>query len=58
SFDAAKLLDNLKALQETIDRNKPSGAKGRYWKSLYITSTMGPSVEVDVTALQDIKQEA
>jgi large subunit ribosomal protein L1 len=58
SFDAAKLLDNLKALQETIDRNKPSGAKGRYWKSLYITSTMGPSVEVDVSALQDIKQEA
>jgi large subunit ribosomal protein L1 len=57
SFDAAKLLDNLKALQETIDRNKPSGAKGRYWKSLYITSTMGPSVAVDVTALQDIKQE-
>ncbi|MGA0022617.1 MAG: 50S ribosomal protein L1, partial [Vulcanococcus sp.] len=33
------------------------GAKGRYWKSLYITSTMGPSVEVDVSALQDIKQE-
>jgi len=57
SFDAAKLLDNLKALQETIDRNKPSGAKGRYWKSLYITSTMGPSVEVDVSALQDIKQD-
>ncbi|MFY9250232.1 MAG: 50S ribosomal protein L1 [Vulcanococcus sp.] len=57
SFDAANLLDNLKALQETIDRNKPSGAKGRYWKSLYITSTMGPSVEVDVSALQDIKQE-
>jgi len=58
SFDAAKLLDNLKALQETIDRNKPSGDKGRYWKSFYITSTMGPSVPVDVTALQDIKQEA
>jgi len=57
SFDTAKLLDNLKALQETIDRNKPSGAKGRYWRSLYITSTMGPSVEVDVTALQDIKKE-
>ena len=57
SFDAAKLLDNLKALQETIDRNKPSGAKGRYWRSLYITSTMGPSVQVDVTALQELKQE-
>ena len=58
SFDAARLLDNLKALQETIDRNKPSGAKGRYWRSLYVTSTMGPSVQVDFSALQDIKQES
>jgi len=58
SFTVAKLLDNLKALQETIDRNKPSGAKGRYWKSLYVTSTMGPSVQVDVPALQDLKQDA
>lgn len=57
SFDGAKLLDNLKALQETIDRNKPSGAKGRYWRSLYVTSTMGPSVPVDFSALQDFKQE-
>jgi large subunit ribosomal protein L1 len=57
SFSADNLLDNLKALQETIDRNKPSGAKGRYWRSLYVTSTMGPSVEVDVSALQDIKKE-
>ncbi|MFM7237868.1 MAG: 50S ribosomal protein L1 [Cyanobium sp.] len=58
SFSAENLLDNLKALQETIDRNKPSGAKGRYWRSLYVTSTMGPSVEVDVSALQDIKKES
>jgi large subunit ribosomal protein L1 len=58
SFDAAKLLDNLKALQETIDRNKPSGSKGRYWRSLYVTSTMGPSVQVDFSALQDVKQDA
>ena len=57
SFSADDLLENLKAVQETVDRNKPSGAKGRYWRSLYITSTMGPSVEVDVTALQDLKFE-
>ena len=58
SFSEANLLDNLKMLQETIDRNKPSGAKGRYWKSLYVTSTMGPSVEVDISALQDINKDA
>ena len=56
SFSADALLQNLKTLQETIDRNKPSGAKGRYWKSLYVSSTMGPSVEVDFSALQDIEQ--
>ena len=56
SFSAEALLQNLKTLQETIDRNKPSGAKGRYWRSLYVTSTMGPSVEVDFSALQDIEQ--
>ena len=56
SFSAEALLQNLKTLQETIDRNKPSGAKGRYWRSLFVTSTMGPSVEVDFSALQDIEQ--
>ncbi len=58
SFSSEALLDNLKTLQEAIDRNKPSGAKGRYWKSLYLSSTMGPSVQVDITALQEIQQEA
>ncbi len=57
SFSAESLLENLKMLQETIDRNKPSGAKGRYWKSLFLTSTMGPSVEVDITALQEMLQD-
>ncbi len=58
SFSAEALLENLKTLQEAIDRNKPSGAKGRYWKSLYVTSTMGPSVEIDPSALQDIEIES
>ncbi len=58
SFSTAHLLENLKALQETIDRNRPSGAKGRYWRSLYIASSMGPSIQVDFATLQDIKKES
>ena len=52
SFSSDDLLVNLKTVQETVDRNKPGGAKGRFWKSLHVTSSMGPSVEVDVSALQ------
>lgn len=55
SFSPEDLLANLKALQETVDRNRPSGAKGRYWRSLFVSATMGPSIEVDVNTLRDIK---
>ena len=54
TFEPADLLENLKALQEVVDRNRPSGAKGRYWRSLYVSATMGPSVEVDINALRDL----
>jgi len=37
SFTKEALFENLKTLQESIDKNKPSGAKGKYWKSLYVT---------------------
>ncbi len=57
SFSAEALLENLKTLQATIDRNKPSGSKGKYWKSFFITSTMGPSVQVDINELQDLQKE-
>jgi len=57
SFTKEALFDNLKILQESIDKNKPSGAKGKYWKSFYVTSTMGPSVQVDINAVQDYQPE-
>ena len=57
SFTKEALLDNLKTLQESIDKNKPSGAKGKYWKTFYVTSTMGPSVQLDINAVQDYQPE-
>ena len=58
SFSADALFQNLKTIQESIDKNKPSGAKGKYWRSFYVTSTMGPSIQVDINALQDFQPES
>jgi len=55
SFSAEDLLSNLKALQDTLDRNRPSGAKGKYWRSIHVSASMGPAIEVDIAALRDYK---
>ena len=53
SFNTNDMLANLEALQESIDKNRPSGVKGKYWKSFYICSTMGPSIQIDITDFRD-----
>jgi large subunit ribosomal protein L1 len=58
SFAPEDLLTNLKTLQETVDRHRPSGAKGRYWRSIFVSASMGPSIQVDINGLRDLKLDA
>ena len=48
NFSKNQLIDNLTALYQSIEQNRPSGAKGKYFKSLYICSSMGPSIQLDL----------
>ena len=54
SFGPEKLLDNFKALMETIIRLKPASAKGTYIKGITLSSTMGPGVKVDTASVRDL----
>ena len=48
SFDEAKLVENVKAFVDAVQKAKPSGAKGTYMKKVSLTSTMGPGVSIAV----------
>jgi large subunit ribosomal protein L1 len=52
SFPAQNLLENASALLDSIVRAKPSAAKGKYLKSITVSSTMGPGVRVDETRVE------
>jgi large subunit ribosomal protein L1 len=54
SFSADQIRDNLAVLMEAIKAAKPSGSKGVYIKSVTLTSTMGPGIPLDVSALQTL----
>jgi large subunit ribosomal protein L1 len=51
SFDEDALLANLATLVDAVNRAKPTGAKGQYFRGLTIASTMGPGIRVDVPAV-------
>nr|YP_874396.1 ribosomal protein L1 [Phaeodactylum tricornutum]A0T0C1.1 RecName: Full=Large ribosomal subunit protein uL1c; AltName: Full=50S ribosomal protein L1, chloroplastic [Phaeodactylum tricornutum CCAP 1055/1]ABK20619.1 50S ribosomal protein L1 [Phaeodactylum tricornutum]QHR85573.1 50S ribosomal protein L1 [Phaeodactylum tricornutum] len=48
NFTNEQLVENLKALYQSIEQNRPSGVKGKYFKSVSICTTMGPSVKLDL----------
>ena len=49
SFDENMLMSNLTAVIEAVVKAKPSGAKGQYVRSAYLTTTMGPGIKLDLT---------
>ncbi|MBE0447949.1 MAG: 50S ribosomal protein L1 [Actinobacteria bacterium] len=57
SFSVEKLIENYQALIEEIIRAKPAAAKGKYIKSISVSTTMSPGVKVDPTKIRDLMEE-
>ena len=57
SFSEEQLMDNLTLLVDNVIRSRPSGVKGQFVKSAFVTSTMGPSVNMDVSGVSEITVE-
>ena len=57
-FEGRRLLENYAAVIEELIRAKPSAAKGRYIRSVTLSTTMGPGVKVDPSRTRDIVEEA
>ena len=48
NFTENQLVENLTALYKSIEQNRPPGVKGKYFKSLFICTSMGPSIQLDL----------
>ena len=57
SFDDADLVANLASVIETINELKPSGVKGTFARTAYLTTTMGPGVPLDLAETMSLKAE-
>ena len=51
-FTNVQLIENLTALYKSIEQNRPPGVKGKYFKSLFICTTMGSSIKLDLNIFQ------
>ena len=56
SFDAKQLLENYTSFMDAINKARPSSAKGRYLKSIYLSSTMGPGIKIDAASVKDLSK--
>ena len=52
SFSVEKLIDNARTLIDSVVKAKPAAAKGKYVRSIYVSSTMGPGVQVDAVTFE------
>ena len=52
NFSKDQLIENLTSLYQSIQQNRPTGVKGKYFKSLFICTTMGPSIKLDLTTFE------
>jgi len=50
NFSKNQLMENLISLYQSIQQNRPTGVKGKYFKSLFICTSMGPSIQLDLNA--------
>ena len=57
SFDTDRLLENLAVLTDSIVRARPAAVKGAFLRSAYVTSSMGPSIPLDLNALQALRPD-
>jgi large subunit ribosomal protein L1 len=58
SFEQRQLLENYAAVVEELVRARPAAAKGRYLRTITITSSMGPGIKVDPSRTRDVAEEA
>lgn len=55
SFDQEKLIENIATIVDAVVKAKPASVKGTFIRTAFLTSTMGPSIKLDVNALISVK---
>jgi large subunit ribosomal protein L1 len=57
SFDEKNLVENIRALLQAVSRAKPASSKGAFLRNLYLSSSMGPGLKIDLQSVEIIKTE-